>query len=169
MEQFDSQSATSGNKLKALSLFKQKMQLKGTLDGVFISVLILFGIIGSLTVLYLQAAQAAEVGVTLTANRQVDKTPSKAVAFQSTTEKLTSFDFVNLQGELKAKSKLTMIIDGYDSAASYTLLTGNGKEIEAKGDQIKFSYAKPGVYYPKMEINFKGETEIVPLDKIWIR
>ena len=171
MEQIDSRIQISPKRSRAMELLRQKTSWKGALDGAFVSILILFGSIGVLTVLYLQAAQAASVQtdqqVNLTTNRQLSEAAIPAFVLEENEEDHSHF--VSVEGELKPHAALTMTIDSYDPKAKYSLDLGNGETIEVEKKAFSFSYPGPGIYYPKMEISYRGETELVPLQKLWIR
>lgn len=171
MEQIDSRIQINPKRTRAMELLRQKTSWKGAIDGAFVSILILFGIIGVLTVLYLQAAQAASVQtdqqVKLTTNRQLSEAAIPAFILDENEEDHSHF--VSVEGELKPRTALTMSIDSYDPKAEYTLDLGNGQKVEVDKETFTFSYPGPGIYYPKMEISYRGETELVPLQKLWIR
>lgn len=170
MEHIDSRIQLNPKRLKALQLIKQKYQWNGALNGAFVSVLILFGIIGVLTVLYLQASHAAHQSakkVSLTANQQVNNPKVQPAALINAEEHPSKF--VTISGELKPKSEISLMIDSYDPKAGYLLDLGNGEKIKVDKKVVKLSYPGPGIYYPVLKISFRDETEEVALEKIWIR
>jgi len=171
MEHIDSRIQLNPKRNRAFDLFRQKTKLKGAFDGAFVSILILLGIIGVLTILYLQAAKAAAIQTdqkaNLTTNRQVNEASNPAAVWE--VEEVDHSHFVSIEGHLQPLTALTMTIDSYDPKAHYTLDLGNGEILEVDKQKTSFSYPGPGIYYPKMEVSFRGETEIIPLEKLWIR
>ena len=171
MEHIDSRMRLPSRRRKAFHLIRQKAQWKLALDGAFVSLLILFGIIGVLTVLYLQATKAAkqqaENKVVLTANRQVTKAALPATMLPQPEEDRSQF--VQILGPRKARTELSIVIDSYDPKAQYTLDLGNGQKFPVDKREFAFSYPGPGIYYPVMEVAFEGERELVRLEKLWIR
>jgi len=151
------------------SLFKRSLS---KVDGVFTISMIIFGIIGCLSVLYLQAAPERHLDNSLILTGSSPghlptalATTGSVISKESTNKKPA---FVRIEGQRKAGKTLTFVIDAFEKDASYQFVFGNGKTLKVTDRKTTFSYGKSGLYEVFLDVTFQGENKKLPIESLWI-
>ncbi len=162
-----------GNRLSALKgvklpNFKRSLS---KVDSVFTISMIIFGIIGCLSVLYLQASPNRHLdnSLILTGSAPGYTPPSysnTSIAIASEID--IKPNFVEIQGDRKAGNELSFIIDAFVTDADYSFDFGNGKTLKVIDRKTSFSYPSSGLYEVYLDVTFQGETKRLPIESLWI-
>jgi len=170
MEHINSLFGTQLSGIKNLKLPNFRRSLS-KVDSVFTVSMIIFGILGCLSVLYLQAAPNRNLdnSVILTGSSPGQTSiAAAAVISQNSSEKSGKQGFVQILGTRKAGSELTFMIDAFDADADYSFEFGNGKTLTVTDRSTTFSYVKSGLYKVFLNVTFQGETKRLPVESVWI-
>lgn len=141
-------------------------------DSVFTVSMIIFGIIGCLSVLYLQAAPDRHLdnSLILTGSAPGPTQPVQAASTIVTSNEATVVkpSFVEIKGTRKAGKTLSFVIDAFEADANYSFDFGNGKTLNVTDRSTSFTYDRSGLYDVFLVVTFQGETKKLPIEALWI-
>ncbi len=156
--------------LKALRLSSLKKYFSN-IDSVFTVSMIVFGIMGCLTVLYLQSSPfiTDDNSQLLTgSNPNSQNTIQKAAVFASNPKSEKEQQYVHIAGSKKVGFPISFVIDTFEKDASYSFDFGNGVNLAVTERETRYTYNRPGMYKVNLNVAFQGETTVLPVGHLWV-